>query len=310
MSRFLLRRFTTTLIVLWGVGTLVFLLIHFIPGDPIEAMLGETAQQTDIEDLRERLGLNQPLLIQYKNYFLGLIQGDLGISIASGRKVTQEIWHHFPATAELALASIVVALLVSFPLGILAAVKKDSPWDITATVVSTLGLAIPNFWLGPLLIILFSIKFGIFPVSGRGSIAHLILPAITLGTALAALLTRIIKTSVVEELREDYVRTALAKGLSKRKVLMKHVLRNALIPIVTIMGLQIGSLLTGAIITETIFSWPGIGRLIIRAINQRDYPLVQGVIIFIAFIYISVNFITDIVYAIIDPRIRYEASPR
>jgi peptide/nickel transport system permease protein len=310
MKEFLLRRLLTALIVMWGVSTLVFFLIHFVPGDPVQAMLGETALESDIENLREKLGLNEPLYIQYKNYFSGLLKGDLGTSIVSGRKVSKEILSHFPATMELALVSIFIALLISFPLGLLSAVKKDSFWDLTATSVSTLGLAIPNFWLGPLLIILFSVKLGIFPVSGRGSIAHIVLPAITLGTALAALLTRIIKTSLLEELKEDYVRLALAKGLSKDKVLFKHVLRNAMIPIITILALQIGSLLTGAIITETIFSWPGIGRLIIRAINQRDYPLVQGIILFIAFIYISVNFIADILYALADPRIKYGVGSR
>ena len=271
---------------MWGVSSLVFLLIHLVPGDPVQAMLGESALQTDIENLRERLGLNEPLLIQYKNYFLNLLKGDFGTSIVSGRKVSKEILSRFPATLELAIASILIAILISFPLGLLSALKKDSAWDVLATGVSTLGLAIPNFWLGPLLIILFSIKLSIFPVSGRGTIAHLILPAVTLGTALSALLTRIVKTSLAEELKEDYVRVALAKGFTKRRVLLKHVFRNALIPIITILALQIGSLLTGAIITETIFSWPGIGRLIIRAINQRDYPLVQGIILFIAFIYI------------------------
>ena len=293
---------------MWGVSTLVFLLIHLVPGDPVQAMLGESALQTDIDNLRERLGLNEPLLIQYKNYFLDLLKGDFGTSIVSGRKVTKEILSRFPATLELAVASILIAVLISFPLGLLSALKKDSAWDVFATAVSTLGLAIPNFWLGPLLIILFSIKLSIFPVSGRGTIAHLVLPAITLGTALSALLTRIVKTSVAEELKEDYVRVALAKGFTKRRVLLKHVFRNALIPIITILALQIGSLLTGAIITETIFSWPGIGRLIIRAINQRDYPLVQGIILFIAFIYIITNFLADIFYAVIDPRIRYETK--
>ena len=293
---------------MWGVSTLVFLLIHLVPGDPVQAMLGESALQTDIDNLRERLGLNEPLLIQYKNYFLDLLKGDFGTSIVSGRKVTKEILSRFPATLELAVASILIAVLISFPLGLLSALKKDSAWDVLATAVSTLGLAIPNFWLGPLLIILFSIKLSIFPVSGRGTIAHLVLPAITLGTALSALLTRIVKTSVAEELKEDYVRVALAKGFTKRRVLLKHVFRNALIPIITILALQIGSLLTGAIITETIFSWPGIGRLIIRAINQRDYPLVQGIILFIAFIYIITNFLADIFYAVIDPRIRYETK--
>jgi peptide/nickel transport system permease protein len=305
MKKFLFKRFITAIIVMWGVATLVFFLIHLVPGDPVQAMLGETALETDIENLREKLGLNEPLLIQYKNYFFGILKGDLGTSIVSGKKVGKEILSHFPATLELAFASILVSLLISFPLGLLSALKKDSLWDISATAISTLGLAIPNFWLGPLLIILFSIKLNVFPVSGRGSIAHLILPAITLGTALSALLTRIVKTSVAEELKEDYVRVALAKGFTRRRVLLKHVLRNALIPIITILALQIGSLLTGAIITETIFSWPGIGRLIIRAINQRDYPLVQGIILFIAFIYIITNFMADIFYAVIDPRIRY-----
>ncbi|MCP2519287.1 ABC transporter permease [SCandidatus Aminicenantes bacterium Aminicenantia_JdfR_composite] len=308
MRRFLIKRFITSLIVLWGVSTLIFLLIHLVPGDPVQAMLGESALPSDIENLREKLGLNEPLFVQYKNYFFNLIKGDLGTSIVSGRKVSKEILSRFPATLELAIASILVSILISFPLGLLSALKKNSIWDISATTISTLGLAIPNFWLGPLLIILFSIKLSIFPVSGRGTLAHLVLPAITLGTALSALLTRIVKTSVAEELKEDYVKVALAKGLTKSKVLLKHVLRNALIPIITILALQIGSLLTGAIITETIFSWPGIGRLIINAINQRDYPLVQGVILFIAFIYIITNFLADIFYAIVDPRIRYETK--
>ena len=308
MRRFLIKRFATSLIVLWGVSTLIFFLIHLVPGDPVQAMLGESALPSDIENLKKKLGLNEPLFVQYKNYFFNLIKGDLGTSIVSGRKVSKEILSRFPATLELAIASILISILISFPLGLLSALKKNSIWDISATTISTLGLAIPNFWLGPLLIILFSIKLGIFPVSGRGTLYHLVLPAITLGTALSALLTRIVKTSVAEELKEDYVKVALAKGLTKGRVLLKHVLRNALIPIITILALQIGSLLTGAIITETIFSWPGIGRLIISAINQRDYPLVQGVILFIAFIYILTNFLADIFYAIVDPRIRYESK--
>ncbi|MGA1867502.1 MAG: nickel ABC transporter permease [bacterium] len=297
-----------TLITVVGVISLVFFLIHLIPGDPIELMLGEMAQPADIAKLRKDLGLDKPIATQYKDYIVNLIQGDLGHSIRSHAPVSSLIIKHFPATLELTIAALIVAVLISLPAGIISATKQFSLYDHGSMLFALLGISMPNFWLGPLLILLFSVKLGWLPVSGRGSIAHLILPAITLGTAMAAILTRMTRSSLLEVIREDYITTARAKGLKEGRVIIKHALTNALIPVVTIVGLQIGSLLAGSIITETIFSWPGIGRLTIQAIYARDYPLVQGCVLTIAVSYVVVNALTDIVYAIIDPRIRYDTS--
>jgi len=275
-----------------------------IPGDPVEVMLGETAQQADKERLREELGLNLPLYVQYGRFMAGVVQGDLGESYFYRRPVAQVIADRVPATVELALAAFLVAGLIAIPLGIVAALREGTAVDNASVLFSLVGVSMPNFWLGPLLIILFSIRLGWFPVSGRGGVGSLVLPAITLGTALAAVLSRMTRASLLERLGEDYLTVARAKGLPEWKVILKHALRNALIPIVTVMGLQFGALLSGAIITENVFSWPGIGTLLINAIAARDYPLVQGCVLFITLSYVFVNLVTDLLYGWVDPRIR------
>ncbi|MGA1826071.1 MAG: nickel ABC transporter permease [bacterium] len=305
MSSYLWNKLIFTLITVLGVITLVFFLIHLIPGDPVELMLGEMAQPADIVKLRNDLGLNKPITQQYICYISKLVKGNLGFSFRSNASVSSLIIKHFPATLELTIAAFIVALLISLPAGIISATKQFSVYDHGSMLFALLGVSMPNFWLGPLLILLFSVKMGWLPISGRGTIFHLILPAITLGTAMAAILTRMTRSSLLEVIREDYITTARAKGLKECRVIIKHALTNALIPVVTIVGLQIGSLLAGSIITETIFAWPGIGRLTIQAINARDYPLVQGCVLTIALSYVLVNALTDLVYAVIDPRIKY-----
>jgi peptide/nickel transport system permease protein len=301
---FFLRRLAIVAPTVLGAVTLVFFFLHLIPGDPVEVMLGETAQQADKEQLREELGLNLPVHIQYGRFITGVFQGDLGDSYFYRRPVTQVIAERAPATVELALAAFLVAGLIAIPLGIVAALREGTTVDNASVLFSLLGISMPNFWLGPLLIILFSIKLGWFPVSGRGGFGSLVLPAITLGTALAAILSRMTRASLLERLGEDYLTVARAKGLPEWKVILKHALRNALIPVITVMGLQFGALLSGAIITENVFSWPGIGTLLINAIEARDYPLVQGCILFITLSYVLVNLLTDLLYGCVDPRIR------
>ena len=305
MKRYLLHRLLLFAPTLIGVLTLVFFMIHLVPGDPVEVMLGETASAADKEALRRELGLNEPLGVQYARFLRGLVTGDLGRSLYQEAKVADLILARFPATLELTLAAIATALLIAFPLGMIAAVKRNSWVDRLSLLFSLLGLSMPNFWLGPLLMILFSIELGWLPVSGRGGLSHLILPALTLGTAMAAILTRMIRSSLLEVIHEDYIQAARAKGLSERQVWVKHALSNSLLPVITIVGLQFGALLAGAIITETIFSWPGIGRLTIQAIQTRDYPLVQGCILVIATSYLIVNLMTDLFYRLADPRISY-----
>jgi peptide/nickel transport system permease protein len=304
MRGFFLRRVTVLIPTVIGAVTLVFFFLHMIPGDPVEVMLGETAQQADKERLRQELGLNQPLYIQYGRFMAGIVQGDLGSSYFYRRPVVHVIVDRVPATVELALAAFLVAGLIAIPLGIIAALREGTAVDNAAVLFSLVGVSLPNFWLGPLLIILFSIKLGWFPVSGKAGIASLVLPAITLGAAFAAILSRMTRASLLERLGEDYLMVARAKGLPEWKVILKHALRNALIPIITVMGLQIGALLSGAIITENVFSWPGIGTLLINAIEARDYPLVQGCILFISLSYVLVNLLTDLFYGWADPRIR------
>jgi peptide/nickel transport system permease protein len=306
VARFLLRRLLLTVPVLLGVATLVFSLIHLIPGDPAQVMLGDAASPEDVTALRHRLGLDRPLYAQYGAFLGGAVRGDLGTSLRTEEPVVSAIAERMPATFELAFASMVIALLVAIPLGIAAAVHAGSGVDHAATTIALLGISMPNFWLGPLLAIVFSIWLGWFPVSGRGTAGHLVLPAITLGAPLAAVLARITRASVIEELRELYVLAAEARGVSRWRAILAHAFRNSLIPIVTVLGLQFGSVLTGAVITETIFAWPGVGRLLIQSINFRDYPLVQGCILLIAMTYVSMNLLVDVLYGFLDPRIRYE----
>jgi peptide/nickel transport system permease protein len=307
MVRYLLRRLLLTVPVLLGVATLVFSLIHFVPGDPAQAMLGEGASPGEVSALRARLGLDRPLYEQYGLFLRGVAHGDLGVSLRTNRPVVASIAERVPATFELALAAMLVALVVALPLGIAAAVWRGSAIDHAAMTFALVGISVPNFWLGPLLAIVFSVQFGWLPVSGRGTLAHLVLPAITLGAALAAILARMTRTSLLDELNELYVLAARARGASRLRAVLHHAFRNSLIPIVTIIGLQLGAVLTGTIITETIFSWPGLGRLLIQSISFRDYPLVQGCILFIAVTYVAMNLLTDLVYAWLDPRIRYDS---
>ena len=306
MLRFLLRRLLLTIPVLLGVATLVFSLIHLIPGDPAQAMLGDTASQQEVEELRTRLGLDRPLTEQYVFFLKGVVRGDLGTSLRTGEPVAHQILDRMPATMELAAAAMLVAILVSLPLGIAAAVWKGTGVDHAAMTLALVGVSIPNFWLGPLLAIVFAVELGWLPVSGRGTWQHLILPAISLGAALAAILARMTRATLLEELREQYVVAARARGVSRARAVVRHAFRNSLIPVVTLVGLQFGAVLTGAVITETVFAWPGIGRLLVQSIGFRDYPLVQGCILLIAVTYLAVNLLTDLAYGVLDPRIRYE----
>jgi peptide/nickel transport system permease protein len=304
MLTYLVRRLLLLFLVLFGVVTLVFFLIHLIPGDPVDIMLGDHALAADKDALRQALGLDRPLVNQYLSYLGDLLSGDLGNSIHSRRPVLAEIGERFPATVELMLGAMLVAVFMALPLGIISALKPYGWLDGASMLISFLGISIPNFWLGPLLIILFSIQLGWLPVNERGGIEHLILPAITLGTAMAAMLSRMIRASLLEVLDEEYITSARAKGLPERLVIFKHALRNALIPVITIIGLQVGVLLSGAIITEAIFDWPGLGSLLLEGIYRRNYPLVQGCILVIATVYVLVNLVTDIAYAWADPRVR------
>ncbi len=306
MGRYILKRLLLLLPVAWGVSTLVFLLIHLTPGDPVEVMLGETALPAAREALRRTLHLDRSLPEQYFLFLQGLFTGDLGISLFSREPVSTTILKALPATIELALAGLVVALMIALPLGVLAAVKKDSGLDHGSRFVALLGISIPNFVLGPLLILAFAIQLDWLPVSGRGGFAHLVLPALTMGMALAGILSRMARASLLEVLGQEYIRAARAKGLSEGRVILRHGLVASLIPVITVVGLQVGALLSGAIITEIIFAWPGLGRLTLQAIQARDYPLVQGCVLMFSFGYVLVNTATDLLYAYADPRIRYD----
>jgi peptide/nickel transport system permease protein len=306
MIRYVGLRLLLALPALWLILTMVFLLAHIVPGDPAQQMLGEGARAEDIVQLRHTLGLDQPIGVQYGKYLSSVLHGNLGQSFRFQQPVTEVILAHYPATLELAIVALIVCAAISIPGGMLAAARRGTRADHAVGIFTLLGLSVPNFALGPLLILLFSVRIGWLPVSGRGGVAHLVLPAITLGAALAAILARMVRASVMEELASDYVRTARAKGLSEWAVLWRHAFRNALIPTLTIIGLQFGTLLAGAIITETIFSWPGIGRLTVQAIESRDFPLLQGCILLIAVTYVAVNLATDFVYALVDPRVRLE----
>ena len=294
---------------MFGVVTLVFFLIHLVPGDPVDLMLGEAASISDRAELRHSLGLDRPLAKQYGTFMTGLIQGDLGDSFFYREPVLKIIAGYYPATLELAFFGLLVAILLAFPLGIIAASRPYSLYDHGAIFFSLLGVSMPNFWLGPMLILLFAIKIELFPVSGREEFASIVLPAITLGTAMAGILSRMVRSSLLEVIGEEYITAARSRGVGEKSIWLHHALKNAFIPVISLIGLQFGALLSGAIITETIFSWPGIGRLLIDAIFTRDYPLVQGCILVIALTYLGVGLLVDLVYAWVDPRIRYYAAP-
>jgi peptide/nickel transport system permease protein len=291
--------------IAFGILTLVFSLIHLIPGDPARQIAGENARPEDIVAIRKALGLDQPLWAQYVNYLGHVVRGDLGRSFQTNEPVSKQIRERYPATIELAFGSMLIALLVAFPLGIISAIYRNSWIDNVARFFALIGVSMPSFWFGPLLIIAFAINHQWFPVSGRDEgLRSLVLPSLTMGLALAAILTRMIRVSLAEELTQLYVTTAIAKGVPRSKAIFRHALKNALIPVITVLALQFGSLLTGAIITEQIFSWPGLGRLLIQSISTRDYPQVQASILVIALTYIFVNFISDILYSVVDPRIK------
>ncbi len=304
MMRYLGTRILYTLPVIWLVVSVVFLLIHLVPGDPIQQMLGEGAASADIEKARHDYGLDVPLGRQYVNYWKGVFRGDLGRSLRFDRDVGAIIAERYPSTLQLTMAALAVAIALAVPAGVRSARRRNRWDDRMLGLVSLLGLSFPNFAMGPILILVFAIGLGWLPVSGEGSAAHLVLPAVTMGAALAAILTRMVRTAMLEELGQDYVRTARAKGLSERVVVYRHALRNALVPVLTVVGLQFGALLAGAIVTETIFSWPGIGRLTVQAIANRDYYLVQGCILAIGLTYVAANFLTDLTYSLVNPRIR------
>ncbi len=304
MRRYVLQRLLLAVPTVLGVLTLVFLLIHFIPGDPVDVMLGEAARPADKLRLRHQLGLDRPLPLQYARYLRRLARADLGRSLHSGRPVRRMIVARYPATLELAGAAVLVAVLLAVPLGIVAALRPRSTLDSVCRGVAVLGTSVPSFWLGPLLILVFAIGLEWAPVSGRDGLAHLVLPALTLGIGMAAILIRMLRATLLERLSEDYIRTARAKGAGEARVVLTHALRNAVLPVVTVLGLQAGALLAGAIITETIFAWPGIGRLTLLAIQTRDYPLVQGCMLVIALSYVVINLATDLLYGAIDPRLR------
>lgn len=313
MLNYLIRRLLFAVFVVIGVVTIVFGLIHLIPGDPVDAVLGTEASPESREALRRELGLDQPLLQQYANWWWDLLRGDLGRSVMTDQPVSQLVLQRLPTTIPLALMAIVIAVLISVPAGIISAVRRNTWVDAVVSVLAFSGLSIPGFWLAVLLILGFSLHLRWFPPSGYVSVFsdpisglhHLILPSIALGAALAAALTRMIRSSMLEVLGQDYVRTARAKGLRERGVVVQHALRNALIPAVTILGVQVGVLLSGALIIETVFALPGLGRLTVQAVLDRDFPLVQGCLIVIASIFVIINLITDMIYVYLDPRIRY-----
>jgi len=308
LARFLLQRLASAAFVVLGVAGLVFLLIHLVPGDPVEVMLGEAAEPADREALRHALGLDRPIIIQLATYLRDLLQLDLGTSLHSRRPVAAILAERLPATLALAGAGLAVALSIALPLGMLAASRRSTATDRWAMGFSLLGVSIPNFWLGPSLIMVFSLWLGWLPVSGRESAAALVLPALTLGTGLAAILARMVRNSLLEVLGEDYIRTARAKGLAPHRVLLRHALPNAWLPVITVLGLQLGALLAGTVVTEVVFSWPGIGQLTVEAIQRRDYPVVQGSMLLISATYVLVNTLTDLADGALDPRVRLRGS--
>jgi peptide/nickel transport system permease protein len=307
MLRLLISRLAAALAVMAGVVTLVFLLLHVVPGDPVDAMLGESALPADRAALREALGLDRPIALQWADYIAHVLRLDLGHSLQARRPVTELLAERLPGTLQLAAAASGVALLIALPAGMAAALRKGRALDRLAMAASMIGVSIPSFWLGPMLILAFSIGLGWLPVSGNQDPGALLLPALTLGAGLAAILARMTRSAMLEVLSEDYVRTARAMGLSERSVILRHAARNACLPVVTVLGLQLGALLGGAVITETVFAWPGLGSLTIEAIQARDYPVVQGCVLLISLAYVGINLLTDLLYAWADPRLRHAA---
>ncbi|MBN2399811.1 MAG: ABC transporter permease [Candidatus Aminicenantes bacterium] len=306
MKAFLLKKTVTFFFSLWAAGSLVFLLAHTIPGDPVVALLGKMPSSEDVMRLNRSLKLDQPLAEQYAHFAKKLFLLDLGESIIDRKPVVNTIMKYFPNTAILAVTAMLMSILISFPLGILAALKKDSVWNTISMVISAIGLAVPGFLLGIFLIIIFSVRLKFLPISGSGGFTYLVLPAATLTISLSASLTRIIHAAVSGEIGQPYVILAKSKGLSEFQIFFRHILKNAMVPITTIMGLQLGALLSGTIVIENVFSWPGIGTLLITAIRQRDIPMIQGVALFMTALYLLLNLLVDLSYPFIDPRIRHD----
>ena len=299
------KRFFSLFTIIFGVLLLTFLLVHLVPGDPVEVMLGESANAADRTQLSTDLGLDQSLLVQFGCYLNKLAHGDLGVSIHSKKPISDLLAERLPATAKLALLALSFAIFIGLPLGILAALNVKKWPDKLANLLSLTISAMPHFWMGPILMMVFALWLGWLPVSGMETTSSIILPALTLGFGLAAILTRMTRASMLEVLHEDFIRTARAKGLNESTVILRHALRAALLPIITVLGLQLGSLLAGAVITETVFAWDGIGRLLVESIEKRDYPVTQACVMVVALTYVLVNFVTDLVYTKIDPRVRF-----
>ena len=306
MAAYIRRRLLQSIFVVWGVSVLVFFLLRLAPGDPVLMLLAESASPDQIAAARAKWGLDQPIPVQYAVFLGRALRGDLGDSLFFQQPAIEVLFERMPATLQLSGAALLFSLLVAIPMGILSALKRDTIWDYLGTGLAMLGQAIPPYWLGIMLILLFSVSLGWFPTSGRGTLSHLVLPAITLGSVLMALVTRLVRSGMLDVLSEDYVRTARAKGLVERTVIVRHALRNILIPLVTVIGLQLGALFGGAVITESIFAWPGVGRLALQAISARDYPLVQAAVLVISIVYVFLNLAVDLLYVYLDPRIRYE----
>jgi peptide/nickel transport system permease protein len=306
LFQYTLRRVLIAIPSVFGVMVIVFAMVRLAPGDPAQLLAGEFADAETIALIRERFGLDRPITEQFVRFVAGVLQGDFGVSTRTNRAVVADLTTYFPNTIELALGAIFVAIALGIPAGILAALRPNSPIDLAVMIGALIGVSMPVFWFGLLAILTFSVQLGWFPVAGRGTLRHLILPAITLGISSMAIIARMTRSSMLEVLNLDFIRTARAKGLLPQGVVLKHALRNALVPVVTVIGLQFGQLLAGAVLTESVFTWPGIGSLLVASIRARDYPVVQGAVLLIAVAFIAVNLLVDLVYGFVDPRIRYD----
>ena len=308
MYQYIVRRLLLAIPVVLGVSIIVFFIVRMLPGDPARALAGVQATPQYIERVREQYGLDQPLHVQYARFLTGLFRGDLGTSTSSGRPVVQDVAERFPRTLILAVTSLVIATIVGVAAGIVSATKRNSIFDNASMFVALVGVAAPVFWMALMLQILFSVQLRWLPATGMGTPAHLVLPAFTLGTSSAALMARITRSSMLDVLKQDFVTTARSKGLGERVVVLKHTLKNAMIPVITVMGLQFGILLGGAVLTETVFAWPGVGKLLVDSILRRDYPVVQGTVMLLSLLFVFINLAVDVIYALLDPRIRYKGK--
>lgn len=304
MHKYIIKRLLLLIPVLLGVSLLVFTILSFTPGDPASLILGESAPKEAVLALREKMGLNDPFIIQYLRFVKNAAMGDFGRSYSTGREVFGEIFSRFPNTLVLASVGIVISICVGIPVGIISATKQYSALDSISMILALLGVSMPVFWLGLMLILVFSVKLGLLPSGGFQSLSSIILPSVTLGLGSAAIITRMTRSSMLEVIRQDYIRTARAKGVPEKVVINKHALKNALIPIITVVGLQFGGLLGGAVLTESVYSWPGVGRLMVDAIRQKDTPTVLAAVVFLAAVFSVVNLLVDILYAYVDPRIK------